>query len=77
MPPQTLSRPETIPTSRAINQDVAAAANTSNSNSRGSSQDSSLASNDRNSAVIQNNIVLTVDGIGLTLAQKKVQTSYA
>jgi hypothetical protein len=77
MPPQTLSRPETIPTSRAINQDVAAASNTSNSNSRGSSQDSSLASNDRNSAVIQNNIVLTVDGIGLSLAQKKVQTSFA
>jgi hypothetical protein len=77
LPPQTLATPETIPTNRLSNQDVSAVSNNSNSNNRNNRQDGSMASNDRNSAVIQNNILLQVDGIGLTIAQKKAVTSFA
>jgi hypothetical protein len=75
--PQTLSRPETIPTNRVSNQDVSAVSNNNNYNSRENRRDDSLASNGRNTAVIQNNIVIEVDGQGLAIAQKKAETTFA
>ena len=77
LPPQTLTTPETIPMNRLSNQDVSAASNNSNSNNKNNIQEGSMASNDRNSAVIQNNILLQVDGIGISIAQKKAGTSFA
>jgi hypothetical protein len=76
-PPQIVSRPETIPTNRVSNQDAYAVSNNNNSNSRDNRQDNSLASNDRSPAIIQNNIVVEVDGIGIGIARKKVDTSFA